>query len=115
VRGSRRRLVKGESGEKRRAIDCKMAEIVQQWPEREVVQPLLFWLRRSHDNTGLLEREAGRLVRDFGPDAHDAARQLKRQARSRNERRYWRDVASTIARITRKRIGLDIAETRPNL
>ena len=49
------------------------------------------------------------LVCELGPDAYAEARLMQRKAKSPDETRYWRDVAMAVARIARKRIGLDTA------
>ena len=49
------------------------------------------------------------LIRELGEDAYVEARLLQNRAKSRDERRYWRDVALAVARLTGRRIGLETA------
>jgi hypothetical protein len=75
----------------------------------EMREQILSWLRRRRERTRRIEGEAGTLVRELGPDAYAEARLKQRKAKSTDERGYWRDVAMAVARIARKRIGLDTA------
>jgi hypothetical protein len=49
-----------------------------------------------------IEAKANQLIGAFGPDAYDAARTMQRRAHDGKERRYWRDMARAIARMTGK-------------
>jgi hypothetical protein len=70
---------------------------------------ILSWLRRRRERTRRIEVEASMLVRELGSDAYAEARLMQRKSKSTEQREYWRDVAMAVARITRKRVGLDTA------
>jgi hypothetical protein len=72
-------------------------------------EQILSWLGRRRERTRRIAAEAGMLVRELGAEAYTEARLMQRKARSADEKAYWRDVAMAVARITRKRVGLDSA------
>lgn len=64
---------------------------------------VLLWLQRRREAQSAARAKANAMIRDFGPDdAYRAARQWKRNARSRRAAAHWRRVARAVGRMARK-------------
>jgi hypothetical protein len=67
------------------------------------------WLRRRRERSERIETEADELVRLLGDDAYSEARWREHTASSPASAKAWNLIASTIARQTGRRIGLDLS------
>ncbi len=77
---------------------------------------LLQWLRRRQEAHRLVQADAAALIRDHGAEAYGEARQRERDVvlpdgstHAGRTPAHWRRVALIVARMTGKRVGVDIA------
>ena len=77
---------------------------------------MLRWHRRRQDACRLPQADAEALIRDHGAEAYGEARQRERDVilpdgttHAGRTPAHWRRVALMVARMTRKRVGLDTA------
>ena len=77
---------------------------------------MLSWLRRRQEAHRLARADAEALIRDHGSEAYSEARRRERDVILRDGTThagrtpaYWRRVALIVARMTGKRVGVDVA------